>query len=139
MIAPFPHQYRVTVDRGHIDAPPRVAIEGGAPPQFGGTDTVWSPEELLAGSVALCLWTTFDAFARREQLLVDGWRCAANAILDRGPEGPSFTAIRLQVTMVVAPERKEQAEALLLRAKKHCIVGNALRCPVELEIVSPVR
>jgi organic hydroperoxide reductase OsmC/OhrA len=134
-MSPFPHHYRVTVDRGRIDAPPRAAIEGGAPPQFGGVDTVWSPEELLASAVALCLWTTFDAFAKREQLVVSGWRCQSEAVLDRSPTGPTFTAIKLQVTMSVAAEKKDQAEALLHKAKKHCIVGNALRCPVELEIV----
>src|SRR5690606_26909578 len=60
-IAPFPHRYIVELEAGKLASLPRQEILVGAPPQFGGTDTVWSPEELLVGAVITCLQTTFDA------------------------------------------------------------------------------
>jgi hypothetical protein len=50
-IMPFPHRYSVDSSDDRLTAEPRQPIEVGAPPQFGGTNEVWSPEELLVGAV----------------------------------------------------------------------------------------
>jgi organic hydroperoxide reductase OsmC/OhrA len=132
-IAPFPHRYAVALADKQLQAPPRVAIPAGAPPQFGGSDGVWSPEELLVGSALLCLSTTFDAFARREALVVRNWRGSATGLLDKGPTGPTFTAVDLRVDILVSPGDEERCRRLVETAEKHCIVSHALRCPVRVE------
>jgi organic hydroperoxide reductase OsmC/OhrA len=128
--APFPHHYTVTLDDRRLEAPPRAPIAAGAPPQFGGTDEVWSPEELLVGAALECLWTTFEAYARHDQLEVAGWRGTGTGVLDKGPTGPAFTAITLAVEMSVASADVERARRLLDTAEKHCIISNALRVAV---------
>ncbi len=67
-MTPFPHQYIVTLADGELRAPPRAPIAAGPPPQFDGSDRVWSPEELLVAATLECLWTTFENLARRQGL-----------------------------------------------------------------------
>lgn len=131
---PFPHRYTVTVADARLTAPPRAPIAIGAPPQFGGTDQVWGPEELLVGAVLSCLWTTFQAFARREALEVRGWTASAVGVLDRSPTGPVFTSIAQTIQLTVATGDAPRARQVLATAEKHCIVANALRVPVTLEV-----
>jgi len=133
-VAPFPHTYSVTLANGELAAAPRAPIAAGTPPQFGGSDAVWSPEELLVGAALLCLQTTFESMARREKLPIHGWQGAASGILDRTPEGPAFSVIKLDVELVTAPGDESRAEQLLRTAEKRCIIGRALKAPIELAV-----
>lgn len=132
-IAPFPHRYSVSFANGLLSADPRPSIPAGAPPQFGGTDTVWSPEELLVGAVLLCLKTTFDAYARRDSLEVRDWRGTGTGVLEKSPTGPAFTSVRLQVEFKVGPGDEDRARKLIETAEHHCIISNAIKAPVQLE------
>lgn len=131
--APFPHTYSVRLQDRRLGAPPRAPIAVGAPPQFGGSNEVWSPEELLVGAVLECLWTTFEAYARHEQLEVIGWLGTGTGILDKTPTGPQFTSITLAVQLSVAAADRERAQRILATAEKHCIISNALRIAVKVE------
>ena len=132
-LAPFPHTYTVRLEDRRLGAPPRAPIAVGAPPQFGGSNEVWSPEDLLIGAVLECLWTTFEAYARHEQLEVIGWQGTGTGILDKGPAGPQFTSITLAIQLAVAAADAERARRILATAEKHCIISNALRVAVTVE------
>lgn len=131
--AAFPHHYSVTLEDRRLAAPPRTPIAVGAPPQFGGSDVVWSPEELLVGAALECLWTTFEAYAGHDQLEFAGWRGTGVGTLDKGPTGPAFTSIVLSVELTVAAADVERARRLLDTAEKHCIISNALRVAVTVQ------
>lgn len=130
--APFPHRYTVTLADGRLVAPPRAPIALGPPPQFGGTDDTWSPEDLLVGAVLECFWTTFLAFARRDKLEVLAWCGTATGVLDRGHPIPIFTSIDLAIDLSVAPPDVERARQLAETAERNCIVSNALKVPITL-------
>jgi organic hydroperoxide reductase OsmC/OhrA len=132
-ISAFPHHYAVSLEAGLLAAEPRPKIPAGAPPQFGGSDQVWSPEELLVGAVLLCLKTTFDAYARRDALVVRSWRGDATGVLEKSPTGPIFTSVDLKVAIAVSPGDEERARKLLDTAEHHCIISNAIKAPVRLE------
>jgi organic hydroperoxide reductase OsmC/OhrA len=134
-IAPFPHTYTVPLEERELRAPPRAPIAAGPPPQFGGTDDVWSPEELLVASALECLWTTFEAFARRDHLAVARWSGRGTAVLDRGPGVPVFTSLTMHVELEVVAGDEERARRLVETAEQRCIISNALRVPVSLEVV----
>lgn len=134
-IAPFPHQYSVTIEGGSLAAGPRAPIAVGSPPQFGGSETVWSPEELLVGATVLCLQTTFEAYARKYQLPPVHWRAAGTGILDKAKGGPLFSRIEIRVDLDVPAGAADQARQLLETAEKNCIISRSLNAPVTLEIV----
>ena len=132
-IALFPHRYTVSFANGALGAGPRPRIPAGAPPQFGGSDRVWSPEELLVGSVLLCLKTTFDAYARREALEVLDWRGTGVGVLEKTGSGPAFTSMRLTVQIKAAPGSEERVRFILAEAQRNCIISHALKAPVHVD------
>jgi organic hydroperoxide reductase OsmC/OhrA len=141
MMAPLPHRYAVSheSDAGapqRLLAPPRPVIVGGPPPQFGGLDEWWSPEHLLLSSALLCLGATFRAMATRARLEVPHYRAQAEGLLDKTEHGLAFTAITIEAELEVAAADAERAERLLHSAKAHCIVGNSLKTPVELRVIT---
>ena len=136
MNAPFPHHYEVNLASaggllGKLSAGQRPPLSGGSPPEFGGDDQSWSPEHLLLGSVSLCLMTTFAAITAKSKLDYSAYESRAEGILDKTPEGLRFTRVTLTVTARTSDA--ERAARLLDMAKKHCIVSNSLRVPVEIE------
>lgn len=137
MNAPFPHRYSVSLIRqdpvsARIAAPPREVIAGGPPPEFGGSAEWWSPEHLLLSAASLCLMTTFQSLARRAELDVRDYKCATEGTLDKTPGGLVFTSITHRLQIHVAPGQIERAQVVVASAKKHCIVSNSLKTPVEV-------
>lgn len=130
--APFPHHYTVSLADRRLGGGPRETIAAGAPPQFGGTAEVWSPEDLLVAAALECLWTTFEAYAKHDELTYADWRGTGDGVLDKGPTGPIFTSLTLNVELEVAASDVERARRVLETAEKHCIISNALRVPVTL-------
>lgn len=139
MATPFPHRYDVALTwEGHggaaLTAGSRPAIEGGPPPEFDGKDGWWSPEHLLLSSLSLCLMTTFQAVSEKARLPIEHYDSRAEAMLNRTPTGLGFTGLVLHVQVKVgSADEVERARHLLLKAKSHCIVANALMPPVHLE------
>lgn len=138
-IAPFPHHYEVTLTGGQLTAGPRAPILAGAPPQFGGQDDVWSPEELLVSAALLCLQTTFEAFARRASLPIPAWRGTAVGTLDKGRGGPVFSSIALAVELETAPGDEDRTRELLTTAEQHCLITRALQVPVTVTVAVRAR
>ena len=138
MTAPFPHLYQVSLvtEEGGASllAPPRVPILGGAPPEFDGRDDVWSPEALLLASVSLCVQTTFQALARRQELGLRGWRSRSEGVVDKSASGLAFTAIRVDVDLDVRTEDVARAEKLAATIARHCLVSNSLKTPVTVTV-----
>jgi organic hydroperoxide reductase OsmC/OhrA len=147
MTSPFPPHYhanlRVEGAGAVLSAPPRPDLIGGAPVEFDGRDDWWSPEGLLMASVSLCIQTTFQSFARRQELQVLGWSSHAEGVLDKTPAGLAFTAIRVELELVVRPEDVERATKLVATAERHCLISNALKTPVtvtaQVTTVTPPR
>jgi len=132
-ISPFPHTYSVTLAANELTAAPRLAVRVGAPPQFGGTEDVWSPEHLIVAAALTCLKTTFEAYARREQLAIHAWRGTGTGTLVKSKDGPVFSAIELAVEIDTEPGAEARVEAVLATAERNCIISRALNVPVHLK------
>lgn len=118
--------------QGTLRAGDRPAIVGGAPPEFGGTPGVWSPEHLFLSAVALCFLTTFEWFAGRAPVAIADFHCRAVGTVAKTSKGLAFTSVRLEARAVVPPGAGAAARELLDKAKHACLVSNSLQCPVEL-------
>lgn len=134
---PFPHHYTIdlvktgtTSDLTQGSAPKLV---GAAPPEFDGPEGHWSPEHLLMSSVGLCLWTTFEAIARKRKLEFSDYRASVEGELDKTKDGLVFTRITNKVALTVPPGTAENARKALEMAEKYCLISNALKAPVGLE------
>lgn len=133
----FPIPYEVELDRSGtapmaLTAGQRPVLVAGPPPEFGGTDTWWSPEHLLVAATASCMTATYYAMAERIGLHVVAFKCKGRGVLDKSEGGVSFTAIELDVELMVAQGDVTRARKLLDDAKARCFVASSLRAPVSL-------
>lgn len=136
MVAPFPHEYRAVLNwkeerSAVLSGAEQPVILGGPPPQFDGSPTLWSPEELLLSSVQLCLMTTFLSLAVKRKVEVSSYRSVIVGVLDKSADGLRFTKIRLKVDLK-SKTSHEAAREVLQTAKKYCLISRALNVPVEL-------
>jgi organic hydroperoxide reductase OsmC/OhrA len=138
VMQPFPHRYQVRVlgENAHarLESGERPSLVGGAPPEFDGDPTVWSPEQLLLSAVGLCLYTTFRAFAARggASPLTCSFQDQIEGVLAKTASGPRFVEITHHVELGVKAEDRERAERTLQSAERHCIIANSLNVPVRV-------
>jgi organic hydroperoxide reductase OsmC/OhrA len=136
---PLPHRYHALA-RGTSHGPVVVGtedageIETQAPPEFGGLPGHWSPETLLAASIADCYLLTFRACARGSRLEWLSLVVDVEGELDRDALGTRFTRVRLAPRLALPPGTSETlARAVLLQAKAQCVITNSLNAACELE------
>lgn len=136
MAVPFPHHYqtwlvRTLTSRARLEAPPRPLISGGPPPEYDGDATAWSAEHLLLSAIGMSVLTTFEAFAARAQLDLLAWEARVGGMVDRTEEGLAFKKFTVDIDMEVSDT--ERARAVLEETRRHGLMTNALRAPVEIE------
>ena len=136
-----PKSYRYTTSirwtgekKGVMDVAGKPSVEVATPPEFKGHEGIWSPEDLFVAAVNSCIMTTFLAFAGRAGLAFEGYESEAEGLLEFVDERLIFTKIvvRPRVTLRPGADRK-QAEEILHKAEKNCLVSNSIRTEVALE------
>jgi len=138
-IRPKSYKYMTSVlwkgeKKGTLSVAGKPAVEVATPPEFKGHEGIWSPEDLYVAAVNSCIMTTFLAFAGRAGLAFEGYESEAEGLLEFVDERLVFTKIvvRPRVTLRPGADRK-QAEEILHKAEKNCLVSNSLRTEVILE------
>jgi organic hydroperoxide reductase OsmC/OhrA len=120
---------------GEIHTEGKPAIQVAMPAEFGGPAGIWSPEELLVGSVASCLMSTFLHFIERLEIRLASYESRATGTMEKTPDGLRFTA--MEVAIVAKVEREsdyEKALAIEKKLEKYCPVSTALNFPVRLRL-----
>ena len=134
------HAYETHIEwtstlKGTLTAADRPPILAGAPPEFGGTADVWSPEHLCVAAVNACVMLTFAAIAHNSKVPFRSYTASAVGALERIDErGPVFTRIVVKPRIVIGPEvDRSRVERLVAMAEKRCFVSNSLTATVTLE------
>jgi organic hydroperoxide reductase OsmC/OhrA len=133
------HAYRVdawwTSGRTGIaksDSAPN-AIHFTAPPEFGGLEGRWTPEELLLAALAGCFTTTLRAIAGPKFDFTD-LQVEASGTVRKAASGYSFTEVVIRPTLKIADFTKlEQALDLLRKTERLCLVARALGTALRFE------
>ena len=136
---PFPHRYRVK-GRGRVTGDVELSAEGlttlrsASPAEFGGPGDRWSPETLLAAAVADCFVLTFRAIAAIARLPWISLRCEVVGTLDRIEKVTQFTSFTVRARLQVPEDgREDQAQRLLEKAERGCLITNSLKAATHLE------
>lgn len=110
------------------------AIHFTAPPQFGGLEGRWTPEDLLLCAVASCYTTTFRALAEYSKLEYSDLGVDVEGSVSKAESGYQFDGIVIRPHLTIARE-EEQARALriLQKAKAVCLVSKALSIEQKFE------
>ena len=103
------------------------AIHFAVPPQFGGLEGRWSPEDLLLCAVASCFTTTFRVLADYSKFEYTDLEVAVEGTARKAESGYEFAGILIRPTLTIPnPEERLRADRLLEKAKRLCLVSRAL-------------
>ena len=114
----------------------------GVPKEFGGAGNGTNPEELLTDAVAACYTMTFGIIAENRKFPVESLEVTAVGEVEEN--GPQFTYRKVTLSpkiTLAAGATDEQAELALEMAHKadsYCIITNAIRGKVTIEVVPEV-
>lgn len=110
------------------------AIHFTAPPQFGGLEGRWSPEDLLLGAIAGCFTTTFQALAEYSKFDYTDLQVEADGCVRKADSGYVFQEIVIRPTLTITSiDEQPRADRLLAKAKQLCLVSRALSAPQKFE------
>lgn len=128
-------KWNIEQKNGTVHSPNKEPFTFGAPPEFNGTDTVWSPEHLLAVSLSSCYVTTFMYFSRLLKIDVRDLKVHAHVEVEK--EGAAmFEAKRFILHPVIEfsgnPDVKT-VDNLLSKAKRYCIISNSVKGEIVVE------
>jgi organic hydroperoxide reductase OsmC/OhrA len=135
-----PYYYATEVDwiNGRscaLGAPGMPDIEITPPPEFHGTQGIWTPEHLFVASVSCCYVTTFLAIAELSNLEFSAISCGATGKLEKvGGSGFEVTEITLRPNLVLRHTRDlERAGRILEKAERNCLISKSIRSAVRLQ------
>ena len=99
-------------------------LELEAPPEFGGSGTKFSPEDLFVASIGSCLCLTFKEFAAKAGETVKSMTCRAIGRLEGDGTGLRFSRVDLYPKVTITGS-VDKAEKLMQQAKLRCLVGRS--------------
>jgi len=134
------HKYRVVAwwnawktGLAESDSAPN-AIHFAAPPQFGGLEGRWSPEDLLLCAMAGCFTTTFRVLADYSKFEYTDLEVEVDGLVRKAESGYEFAEIVIRPTLSIAdPGERPRGERLLEKAKRVCLVSRAIASPQTFE------
>jgi peroxiredoxin-like protein len=110
------------------------AIHFSAPPEFGGIEGRWTPEDLLLAALASCFTTTFRAIAGYSKFEYIDLQVEVEGTVSKADSGYNFSEIILRPTLTIHDEEKrDRALILLQKTKTACLVSKALATAPALE------
>jgi peroxiredoxin-like protein len=145
------HQYRVVAwwasartGTAKSDSAPNT-IHFTAPPEFGGVQGRWTPEDLLLSAVASCYTTTFRALAERSRFGYADLEVEVQGTIHRADSGYHFSEIIMRPNLtILSEEGRKRALVLIKKAEALCLVSRALsirqifECRIQVRKPSPV-
>ena len=103
------------------------AIHFTAPPQFGGLEGRWTPEDLLLTAVASCYTTTFRALAEYSKFEYADLEVEVHATARKADSGYRFSEIVSRPSLTLTAEAaRDRANRLLQKTQELCLVARAL-------------
>ena len=115
------------------------AIHFTAPPEFGGLEGRWIPEELLLAALAGCFTTTLRSLAGSEQFDFIDFQVEASGTVRKVGSGYGFSEIVIRPHLQISSSKeREHALELLQEAEMLCLVsrtlGTALKFEPQIEV-----
>jgi organic hydroperoxide reductase OsmC/OhrA len=132
------HRYGVRTERLDerlltLEAPGRPTLHIATPSDFqNGVSDVWSPEELLIGSLAGCYELTLIAIAERKDVPLHDIRVDATGHVEWKDGRYRFILFELDVRLDTDGAHVHELEHVAELASERCIVSFALDVPVHV-------
>lgn len=118
-----------------MEARQNPAVLVAPPPEFGGPEGYWSPEELLVGALGSCLLSTLLYFTERGGVELAAYTVTARGAMAKTAQGLRFTTMDVTLTVTLKdPAQAPKVEALRDKLEQYCPVSQSLKVPVRVEL-----
>jgi len=119
--------------KGILSSIGKPDIEVAVPPEFGGHEGIWTPEELFVASINICIKATFLYYARRNNLNFLSYESEAEGILGRIENRSMFIEIKVIPRIRIAADSQfEKAKEIITLSEKNCLISNSIKSKVEV-------
>jgi organic hydroperoxide reductase OsmC/OhrA len=119
--------------RGLLSAVEKPNILVGSPPEFKGDPDVWTPEELLVGSLNTCIMLTFLSLAQAQGLIPAAYESEAEGLLENVEGKFRITEVTVRPHIAVKGEAElERAREIMERAEGECFISNSIKSKVKI-------
>ena len=119
--------------RGLLSAVEKPTVVVGSPPEFKGEPDVWTPEELLIGSVNTCIMLTFLFLAQARGLTPTGYESEAEGLLENVEGKYRITEVTVRPHITVKGEAElDRAREIMERAEGECFISNSVKSRVKI-------
>jgi organic hydroperoxide reductase OsmC/OhrA len=120
--------------RGTAVAPGRPTVAIGAPPEFGGTNDVWSPEHLCVAAINSCIMLTFIAVAASSKVPVHSYQATATGTLEKvGGRDQVITRVVVRPHVTVGQVDRAKLDRVFMLTERNCFISNSLNATVTIE------
>jgi len=145
-LEPVRHSFQTNIEWksekiGILSCEGKPDIKVACPPEFGGHENIWSPEDLFVGAAELCLLTTFLWLLEKEKISLVSYKSKAKGILELGNSKPRFTSIEVNIKICIKIESDvEKVNKIFKKIKQSCLISNSINTEViinpEIEVVN---
>ena len=119
--------------RAHV--PGKAELSVAVPPELRGRhEGIWSPEELLAASVASCFAVTLEVVAEHMGVPLHDVDVRGTTNVERAEGRYRVTHVDLTVTVETDQGFVDRARDAAQRTERLCLVTGALDCPVHVRL-----
>ena len=99
--------------------------------EFKGEPDIWTPEELLVGSVNTCIMLTFLSLAQARGLTPAGYESEAEGLLENVEGKYRITEVTVRPHITVKGEAEvERAREIIERPEAECFISNSVKSTV---------
>lgn len=120
---------------GEASCGDKPTLTTATPPEFGGPEGIWTPEDLLTTAVESCIMASALFFLNRSKVAFRSYKSKAVGTLEKGATGLMFSRIAVEIVLELEDaSQADLARKALVQAEKTCPLSNSLSCPVELSM-----
>ena len=117
---------------GIVEIENKPSIKISTPPEFGGPEGFWSPEDLFVSSINSCLMTTFLYFIFKNNVELKDYISEAEGIVEK-KNSLKFTQVKVNIKIKVGEnENIEKIEKFIELAEKYCLISNSVNFEVKV-------
>ncbi|MCO5297982.1 MAG: OsmC family protein [Fimbriimonadaceae bacterium] len=128
-----------TVGAERISSPLPLAV----PPEFQGAGNGTNPEEMLACAICACYAITFGIIAENRKLPVASFRTEATGEVEQNGPQFKYRSVTIRPTIVLSADATDEqvalTEEMAHKADAYCIITNAVRGNVAIEVEPTIR
>lgn len=135
-LEPVKYKYRTSLrwtkeHKGILSSPGKIDFEVACPPEFGGHEGYWSPEDLFVASLEVCIMTTFLWYIEKIGVKITKYESNAEGTCQMVNRKFIFSEVVVNVKVGVEKEEDgEKIEDAFLKIKKWCVVSKSVKSSV---------